>query len=88
MRLSFYVASLIYAACHMYFCKRLNGNHNNFRCVFHKNRPNPFGGIEGPVPERLIRKILYRFLSPTLGRLPGTRADRLMYLSLGAASSH
>ena len=23
MRLSFYVASLIYAACHMYFCKRL-----------------------------------------------------------------
>src|SRR5216683_581590 len=24
MRLSFYGASLIYAACHMYFCKRLN----------------------------------------------------------------
>lgn len=27
MRLSFYVASLIYAACHMYFCKRLKGFH-------------------------------------------------------------
>ena len=25
MRLSFYVASRIYAACHMYFCKRLSG---------------------------------------------------------------
>ena len=24
MKLSFYVASLLYAACHMYFCKRLN----------------------------------------------------------------
>jgi two-component system cell cycle sensor histidine kinase/response regulator CckA len=24
MRLSFYVASRVYAACHMYFCKRLN----------------------------------------------------------------
>src|SRR5262249_50063524 len=67
---------------------RVNGYHNNLRGVFYKNRPNPFGGIECAVPECLIRKILYRFLSPTPRRLPETRADRLMYLDLGEAAPH
>jgi hypothetical protein len=35
MRLSFYGASLIYSACHMYFCKRLYRKNKAFKFLGH-----------------------------------------------------
>jgi hypothetical protein len=46
-----------------------------------------FGAIKDPVPICMIREIFRRFLSLTLGRLPGTGADSFMDLLFGKTAS-